>query len=138
MTTRLSMAPPDAKPLSWWAAIAFPGGLPYTDTPPETTSPRRRPPVRPLAPLVPGCFGERTRSVRYPQGPSLGGFLMTRLGPMWITPSLRIGSFKRGWGIYLTLGVGNMLTLDKTHQDADTISHLTLIRLSLRRSRRLQ
>ena len=29
---------------------------------------------------------------------------------MWITPSLRIGSFKRGWGIYLTLGVGNMLT----------------------------
>ena len=37
---------------------------------------------------------------------------MTRLGPMWITPSLRFGSFKRGWGIYLTLGVGNMLTLD--------------------------
>ena len=40
MTTRLSTAPRDAKPLSWWAAIAFPGALPYTDTPRETTSPR--------------------------------------------------------------------------------------------------
>ena len=75
MTTRLSTAPRDAKPLSWWAAIAFPGALPYTDTPRKRLRRGRRPPVRPLA------------------------FNQDRLVQA------------RG-GIYLTLGVGNMLTLD--------------------------
>jgi hypothetical protein len=41
----------------------------------------------------------------------LGGFFMTRLGRWWITPHGRVPSKSR-WGIYLTQGVGNIMTLD--------------------------
>ena len=46
----------------------------------------------------------------HPPGNDIAAGDVRRCGP---SPSIRIGSFKQEWGIYLTLGVGNMLTLDR-------------------------
>jgi hypothetical protein len=50
---------------------------------------------------------QRTFFVGYAQGPD-GGFLMTRLGPVCITPPRAAVHTANGWGIGLTLGLGNI------------------------------
>ena len=41
-----------------------------------------------------------------------GWFLVTAFGPVWITPSTGGALLARTWGILVTQGVGNMMTLD--------------------------
>jgi len=89
MTIRPRVAHESTKPFSWWAAIAFSGSKPYLDTPWKETS---RDVVRVgcvAAPAVGNCSACASKAAAWVthKGP-IGGFLMTRLGPMWITPSL--------------------------------------------------
>ena len=65
MTTRLSTAPRDAKPVSWWAAIAFPGLCRIRGYPRKRHRRERRPPARFLFPTCQNEVHQLER--RYPQ-----------------------------------------------------------------------
>jgi hypothetical protein len=118
MTIQPAAAPHDAEPLAWWVITAFSGGLPYPDTPRKWHPIMRPEPARQRScPICGPCtfdrFVARRYGLGYPQGPHRLVY-GDRLGTVWITPSTGVGCLTHRWGIYLTLGVGNMVTLDRS------------------------
>lgn len=126
MTIQPAAAPNDAKPLAWWVTTASSDDLPYPDTPLKTalhhaTCAGLAPRLLNLWSLPFGRFAARPCGLGYPQGPHRLVY-GDRLGPVWITLSTGVGCLTQKWGIYLTLGVGNMVTLDTSRFTSSAIS----------------